>query len=291
MRVRKLERNAKRLGLPDDEAIREHALRGDFRRALLAVRIEDRGEQHRVRPYRCRVRLQALALQVGERRHEIEIPVGDHRSVARRRAPRGDRAATTRAARRRRACPTTAISSSVRRQPTQRPVDVIHPADADARRRNRTFDTAGMLTCRPRDGADGASRVSRRRDRASSARATRDIGSAAADSRRCSGPRDAASSCRRRSRCRVRRADTRRLRSRRCRSRPSHTGSRRAGHRAVERRDAELERRVDVRERLAVRVVEMTGKRGTGTRSATRRSSACVLPAVPVPIVSPSETS
>ena len=35
-----------------------------------------------------------------------------------------------------------------------------------------------------------------------------------------------------------------------------------SGHRAVERRHAEFERRVDVRERLSVRVVEMTGKCG-----------------------------
>src|SRR6185437_282160 len=42
MRVRKSERNAERFRLPDDEAIRKAALRGDFRRSPLAVRAENR---------------------------------------------------------------------------------------------------------------------------------------------------------------------------------------------------------------------------------------------------------
>ncbi len=79
VRVRKPERDAERLRLPHDEPVGEHALGRNLRRSLLAVRVEDGREQHGMGPYRRRMRLQAFALQVRERRDEIEIPVGDHR--------------------------------------------------------------------------------------------------------------------------------------------------------------------------------------------------------------------
>ncbi len=119
--MRKPERNAERFRLPDDESVRENALGVDLGRALLAIRIEDCREHDRPRPYRCGMRLQPLALQVRERRDEVEVPVGDHRegSWARRSAIAAHtarRAASSSA-------PHAAISSSVRAQPTQSPVD------------------------------------------------------------------------------------------------------------------------------------------------------------------------
>ena len=72
MRVRKAQRDAERLRLPDDEPVGEHALGRNLGGSLLAVRVQNRREEHRMRADERRMRLQPLALQVGKRRHEIE---------------------------------------------------------------------------------------------------------------------------------------------------------------------------------------------------------------------------
>ena len=77
---RELERNGEPPCLPQAETVGERPLGGDLGRAFLPMRAEQAGEQDRLVPNRdpWRERSELLALQIGERRNEIEIPVGDH---------------------------------------------------------------------------------------------------------------------------------------------------------------------------------------------------------------------
>jgi len=77
MLVRHLEGNREAAGFPQREAIGEGALARYLRRSLVRMRGEQSGEQHgpvadaRLRPQQ----VELLALQVRERRDEIEVPV------------------------------------------------------------------------------------------------------------------------------------------------------------------------------------------------------------------------
>ena len=219
---RELERDAELLRLPEHEAVGERALGRDLGRALLPVRAEQRGEQHRPVADRepRRERRELLALQVRERRDEIEVPVGDR---SRRSVAADARAARRQRAPRPRACASSsstlhaAISSSVRKQPMHKPVraSIAHTLMHG----DGTVALGGGLASRAHAGSGAL---------ASSARATRDTGGAA------EAVRDELA---RRARSFVMSTPVsmpspsqqveRRPRSRRCRSRPSRTDSRR----------------------------------------------------------------
>ena len=301
---RKLERDAQPFRLPDAEAVGERALGRDLGRPLLAVRVEQRREQHRPvaqRQIARRERGELLALQVRERRDEVEVPVGDRH--ARKPAPAPARRAGSagqhaRGARRASSTLHAAISSSVRKQPMHRPRRRVHRADATmhgeatlaivaASRFARRSSTAPHARLSPRRCAEGAPfalgttrrapraaelRVERARDaRTGGGRGIRDEASGHAQLRHVDAGLDAEPVA----------AGRRRPRSRRCRSRPSRTDSR--PRPATEQSNVATpisQRRVDVGERLAVGVVEVAGERAPpGTRAATAAISACVLPA------------
>src|SRR5437667_5302945 len=74
---------AKPLCLPDDKLVREAPLGRNLGRSFVLVRLQQSREKHRpiTNVDATLERGKLLALQVRERRHEIEIPVGGSHSI------------------------------------------------------------------------------------------------------------------------------------------------------------------------------------------------------------------